>query len=151
MSLRRTVAAPFRQRGVSSMHTSEFVAAIAMDRGWYTPDQVTRLIDVAISEGLMERDDESLSPTFDVSEETIPADFDPGEDLLTERTVFERLLSTITDAGHDKQEAVGAINKLQTELDVTIEAAAVVYARSEGIDVDAEATQVKATLATEET
>ena len=47
MDLRRTVAAPFRHRGVDELGESEFVAAIAMDRRWYSPAQAKRLLDVA--------------------------------------------------------------------------------------------------------
>jgi len=38
-------------------------------------------------------------------------------------------------AGHDKQEAVAAVNRLQSEVAVSVEAAAVLYAHGEGIDV----------------
>ncbi|GAB3680277.1 DUF2240 family protein [Salinarchaeum chitinilyticum] len=132
MDLRRTVAAPFRQRGVDELGESEFVAAIAMDRRWYSPAQSKRLLDVAAGEGLIERADDVVKPTFDVGETTIPEEFSPGEDLLQDRSTFERVLDVLTEAGHEKRDVVAGINQLQGDLGVTIEAAAVVYARKQG-------------------
>jgi hypothetical protein len=136
MDLRRTVAAPFRQRGVDELGESEFVAAIAMDRRWYSPAQTKRLLDVAAGEGLLERTDDAVTPTFDVAETEIPEEFSPGEELLQDRSTFERVLQALTDAGHEKREAVAGINQLQADLGVTIEAAAVVYARRHGEVLD---------------
>jgi len=150
MDLRRTVAAPFRQRGVEELGESEFVAAIAMDRRWYSPAQAKRLLDVADGEGLIDRTDDSVSPTFDVGETSIPEDFSPGEDLLRDRSAFERVLDVLTDAGHEKREAVAGINQLQSTLGVTIEAAAVVYARRHGEAVPGIAERARSELAAEE-
>ncbi|MFW5949583.1 MAG: DUF2240 family protein, partial [Halolamina sp.] len=41
----------------------------------------------------------------------------------------------VTDAGVEKQAAVAGINELQRDLGLTIEAAAVVFARREGVEV----------------
>ncbi len=136
MELRYTVAAPYRHRGTDRLTESEFVATIAMDLDWFTPDQAKRLVDLATGEGLLEREAGALAPTFDVGAVDPPEEFVPDESVLTRRSTFERLLDRITDAGIDKQEAVAGVNQLQADLAVTIEAAAVVFARRRGIDVD---------------
>lgn len=150
MDLRRTVAAPFRQRGADELGESEFVAAIAMERRWYSPAQTKRLLDVAEGEGVVKREDEAVVPTFDVTGIEIPEEFEPGEDLLQDRSAFERVLDSLTAAGHEKREAVAGINELQSELGVTVEAAAVVYARREGYDVDGVAERARTELGTED-
>jgi len=132
MDLRRTVAAPFRQRGTDSLAESEFVAAIAMDRRWYSPAQAKRLLDVAAAEGLIERSDAGVRPLFDVADTTVPEGFEPDESLLQDRSAFERVLAVLVDAGAEKHEAVASINELQAELHLTIGAAAVLYARQQG-------------------
>jgi hypothetical protein len=146
MSLRRTVAAPFRQRGVESMPESEFVVACSLDRDWFSPDQAKRLIDVAEGEGLLARDGDDVATTFDAGDVEIPEDFAPDEGVLQERSVFERVLDALIEAGVDKQSAVAASNRLQAELGVTLEAAAVCYARREGVDVAALATRAREEL-----
>jgi hypothetical protein len=136
MSLRRTVAAPFRQRGVDELRESEFVVALSLDRDWFSPDQAQRLVDAAVTEGLLERADETVAVTFDPAGVTVPDGFVPDESVVQQRSVFERVLGAVVDAGVEKQEAVAGINRLQAELDVAVEAAALLYASRQGVDVD---------------
>jgi hypothetical protein len=135
MSLRRAVAVPFRTKGRERLTQSEFVVALSLDRDWFSPEQAKRLVDVATTEGLLDRDDEGVAPTFDPREVAVPDGFVPGEDVLRQRSTFERALAAVVDAGIEKQEAVASINRLQAELGVTVEAAAVVYARRRGIGI----------------
>ncbi|MDG5778680.1 DUF2240 family protein [Haloarculaceae archaeon H-GB2-1] len=135
MTLRTAVAVPFQQSGRDTMDESEFVVALSLDRDWFSPDQAKRLVDVAASEGLLDRDADDLQITFDPSGVSVPDDFAPDESLLQERTTFERVLGALVEEGVEKQTAVAAINSLQTDLGVTVEAAAVVYANGQGIDV----------------
>jgi hypothetical protein len=135
MSLQTAVAAPFRERGTDRMAESEFVVALSLDRDWFSPDQAKTLVDVATSEGLLARNDDELVTEFDAAGTTIPEGFTPGEDILQSRSAFERVLEAVVGSGTEKQTAVAEINSRQSELGVTLEAAAVVYARSEGIDV----------------
>jgi hypothetical protein len=146
MSLRAAVAAPFRQHGRDRLAQSKFVVSLSLDRDWFTADQAKRLVDVATGEGLLDRDGDDLIAQFDVSSVEIPEDFDPDEGMLQERSAFEQALDAITSAGEDKQSAVAAINELQQELGVTVEAAAVVYARRQGIEVDDAAAKAKEEL-----
>ena len=135
MSLRRAVAVPFRQRGVTRMTESEFVVALSLDRDWFSPDQAKRVVTVGASEGLLERDDDEVALEFDPAEVEIPDDFEPTEEILTQRTTFERVLEAVVDSGVEKQVAVAEINKLQSELAITIEAAAILYGRRRGLEL----------------
>jgi hypothetical protein len=135
MSLRRAVAVPFRAKGRESLSESEFVVALSLDREWFSPEQAKRLVDVAATEGLLDREDDELRPTFEPREVTVPDEFVPGDDVLRQRSNFERALDAIVQSGVEKQDAVAAVNGLQSELGVTVEAAAVVYARREGVEL----------------
>jgi hypothetical protein len=135
MSLKTAVAAPYRQRGTDRLAESEFVVALSLDRNWFSPDQAKTLVDVATSEGLLERDGDDLVTAFDAAATTVPDGFRPDEDILQSRSTFERLLDAVVEAGVEKQTAVAGINALQSDLGVTLETAAVVYARSEGVEV----------------
>ncbi len=146
MSLRRAIAAPFRQRGVAELAESEFVVALSLDRDWFSPDQAKRLLDVAEGEGLVDRSEDVVAPAFDPATVDVPDDFEPDEAVLQERSTFERVLDALIDAGVEKQRAVAASNRLQAELGVTLEAAAVLYARREGVDVTAAAERARADL-----
>lgn len=136
MSLRTAVAAPFRQQGKTAMGESEFVVALSLDRDWFTPDQAKRLLDVAAGEGLVARDEGEVTAEFDPDGVEVPEGFVPDESILQQRSTFERILDTLVEAGIEKQAAVAEINSLQADLGVTVEAAAVVYAKREGLDVE---------------
>jgi len=146
MSLRRAVAVPFRSKGHESLTQSEFVVSLSLDRDWFSPEQAKRLVDVATSEGLLDREGDDLSPTFDPHEVSVPEGFAPDEDVLRQRSTFERVLAALVDAGIEKQEAVAGINRLQADLGVTLEAAALVYARKRGVRVGDLADRVRAEL-----
>ena len=146
MSLRSAVAAPFTGRGEGELAESEFVVALSLDRDWFSPEQATRLADVAVGEGLLERTENRLSPTFDPAGVTIPEGFVPSEELLRRRSAFEQVLDALVADGIDKREAVAEINELQQSLAVTIEAAAVLYARRRDVDVSEAAERALAEL-----
>lgn len=146
MSLRTTVATPFKEKGRERIPESEFVVALSIDWDWFSPDQAKRLVDVAVGEGLLVRTDDDLVATFDADDVDVPEGFTPEEDLLRERSTFERVLDALTSDGVDKQEAVAAINRRQADLAVSIEAAAVLYAHRRGVDVQSHAERARAEL-----
>jgi len=146
VSLETAIAVPFRQRGVDRLAEGELVVAFSLDRDWFSPDQAGRLVDAARGRGLLEEVEGGLAPTFDPTTVDVPARFRPDESILREQSTFERLLDVVTDDGIEKREAVAAINRRQRELAVTIEAAAVLYARERGLDVAREAQRVRAEL-----
>lgn len=135
MSLEATVAVPFRQEGRDRLGEGKFVVALSMDRDWFSPDQAKRVVDVALSRGLLKRVDGDLVPQFDPDDARVPEEFTPDESVLREQSAFEQVLDGLLTAGVEKQEAVAAINGLQRDLGITIEAAAVVFARRKGVDV----------------
>lgn len=139
MSLRIAVAAPFKQNGRDRMGESEFVVALSLDRDWFSPDQAKRLVDVASGQGLLARADGNLTIQFDPDEVEVPDEFAPDESLLREQSTFEKLLDKLVAAGIEKQTAVAEINELQQDAAITVEAAAVLYARRQGVDASAEA------------
>jgi hypothetical protein len=146
VSIRTVVAAPFRQHGGNRLGESEFVVALSLDRDWFSPDQASRLVDVAVGEGLVSRDGDDIVVEFDPGAVSIPAGFEPEEGLLQEPSAFERVLEALVAADHEKQAAVAGINRLQADLEVTIEAAAVVYARRQCVGVERAAEEARTEL-----
>jgi len=136
MSLRVVVAAPFKQAGGSTLPENEFVVALSLDRDWMSPDQAKRVVDLATGEGLLDRDGDALVAAFDPGSVTVPEDFAPDAELFRERSAFERVLKRLEASGVEKQTAVAEVNRVQEELAVSVEAAAVVFARRQGVDVE---------------
>ncbi|RRJ29772.1 DUF2240 family protein [Halocatena pleomorpha] len=146
MSLKVAVGAPFRTTGRSRLEESEFVVALSLDRDWFSPDQAKRLVDVAVVEGLLRRDEGELVVEFPPESITIPDGFSPDESILRERTTFERILDSLGTVDESKQDSVAAINGLQASLGISTDAAAVLYAHRNGIDVSDVAQQVRTEL-----
>ncbi len=143
MSMEVTVAVPFRQHGTDRLGEGEFVVALSLDREWFSPDQAKRLIDIAAGRGLIERDGGDLVAQFSPGAVEVPEGFTPDESILQSQSTFERLLGAIVADGVEKQEAVAGVNRLQRDLGVTIEAAAVLYARRRDIDIGGLAAEVR--------
>ncbi|MFA1611957.1 DUF2240 family protein [Halobellus rubicundus] len=135
MSLEVAVAVPFKQQGTTRLGEGEFVVALALDRSWFSPDQAKRLIDVGAGRGLLAREDGDVVAQFDPASVSVPEEFEPDESILREQSTFERILDALVADGHDKQEAVAAINETQRRLGIAVEAAAALYARRRGVDV----------------
>ncbi|MGZ0746906.1 DUF2240 family protein [Haloparvum sp. AD34] len=148
MSLEVTVAVPFRQQGKRRLGEGEFVVALSLDRDWFSPDQAKRLVDVAKGRGLVAEEDGDLVPEFDPDNVDVPEEFTPDESILREQSTFEQALDALVAAGVDKQEAVASINERQRGLEITIEAAAVLYAKEHGVDVDGLAAEARDDLLT---
>jgi hypothetical protein len=146
VSLRVAVAIPFRQEGVDRLGEGAFVVALSLDRDWFSPDQAKRLIDVAAARGLVERTDGDLVAAFDPGTVTVPDEFAPDESLLAEGSVFEQVLDAVVADGAQKRAAVAAINERQRDLEITLEAAAILHARERGLDVTAAADRARADL-----
>jgi hypothetical protein len=146
VSLEAAVAVPFKQEGRRRLGEGAFVVALSLDRDWFSPDQAKRLIDVAAGRGLIDREDGDLVATFDPGSVTVPEGFVPDESVLREQSTFERLLDAMVDAGVDKQAAVAAANRRQREFGVTVETAALLIARSRGVDVGPVADRVREEL-----
>jgi hypothetical protein len=142
VSLEAAVAVPFRDEGRDRVGEGAFVVALSLDRDWFSPDQAKRVVDVAAGRGLIERDGNDVIAQFDPAEVTVPEEFVPDESVLREQSAFERVLDGVVAAGVEKQAAVAAINDRQRELGVTLEAAAVLYARRRGVDVSEAAERV---------
>lgn len=146
MELRRVLAVAFKRHGRDRLEPPAFVTALAIERDWFTPEEVRTFLDRACDEGELERDDDRYVAAFDVGGVAVPSGYSPPEDLLAERTAFERVLADLVSAGHDRRESVAGINAVQSRLAVSSDVAAVVYAHGEGLDVAEEAARIRRTL-----
>ena len=146
MSLEVAVAVPFQQAATRRLGEGEFVVALSLDREWFSPDQAKRLVDVAVGRGLLEETDGDLVATFDVDEIAVPSGYTPDTDILREQSTFEQLLDRMVDGGLRKQTAVAETNDTQRRLGITLEAAAVLVARRNGVDCAGVAETVRAEL-----
>ncbi len=142
MSLKRVLAAGFKHYGKESLSETELVAALALERGWFAPEEVRQVVEHALETGDLEGDRDGLSATFTVGEITIPSGYEPPSDILKPATPFERILDRVGEIDIDKRGAVAEINRLQSKVGLTNDAAAVLFGHGVGLDVSDEAQTV---------
>jgi len=146
MSLRVAVAAPFKSKGVERLPEQKFVVGLSLDRDWTSPDQAKDIVDIAERDGLLRREDGDLVVTFNPDSVSIPDDFQLDASVFQERAPFERILDALVAGGLERQEAVAGVNDLQSRLGITADAAAVVFARRNDVDVADVAERVETDL-----
>ncbi|MDI6639752.1 MAG: DUF2240 family protein [Methanocellales archaeon] len=134
--LMQTVAMPFRKRGKNALTTSEFIFALSLDLGWFSPEQAKEVLSKAKNEGLVSIKDDEISPNFDPRAIEIPLGFRP--DLKRERSIFERIIERIMMTGLSRKEAIALVNEKQERMAklIEIEVSALLVAKERGVDVE---------------
>ena len=130
----------FKRKGKNVLTEREFVFSASIDFRWFTPKEAQRFLAIGLKNGLLSLEEGIVKPTFDFKAVTIPVNYRPDKDALSEppeaQPLFPRILSTIAEgAGMDRREIVSKINKAQDRLGVEIEVAGLMVAREVGIDI----------------
>jgi len=109
LTLRITVAAPFRHTRKNALRRNELVYYYALDRKWMSTDQAAVLLKRAEEAGLVRQESGVYTILFDPATETIPIGFRPG--------------SAVFEASDPAQELIGRIMKARNipETDVVAE------------------------------
>ncbi len=88
-------------------------SSLSRCRFWFSPTRPS-LVDVAASEGLVERDDDDLVVAFDATHTANPDGFHRARKSAS-RSTFERVLDAVIDGWHREQTAVAGINALPAD------------------------------------
>lgn len=135
MTLRRAVAVPFLRRDTEEVTRAEFVYTLSSDTGWFEPDKAEEVARRGIEEGLLTEDDGSIRVLFSLDGLEEP-DGRPEVSRSEGLDAFERALKELVSSGYERREAVALINKRHARMgNASIEAAAVMTLKSEGIEV----------------
>ena len=109
-----------------------------MDLRWFPPKDSQKLLDVALSRGVVTLEDGQVSPAFEIDGVEVPLDFSPNRSVLempAEEDMFSKILTHImAELDMDKKDAISRINAIQEQMEVEIEVAALLA--GEGLDID---------------
>ncbi|MBW6470615.1 MAG: DUF2240 family protein [Methanosarcinaceae archaeon] len=133
------VAAPFKKNAAFLLSMRDFEFALSFDLKWMSPDEASKVRDLAIRSRLLTLVDGMLKPVFDLDATEIPHGFKPEVDLFKEKTLLENIMEHIsTTTGMGLQDIAIRINTKQEQLSdlVEIEVAALLVAREMGCDID---------------
>ena len=135
-----------RSRALSRM---DLKMAGSMEKRWFTPGDMERLVDLALSLGLLAINEVGdLQPTFDLGEVRPGINFKPSKRLLqVEKSKNEDLVKVMAVAlaeqdGFDVKEAMCAMSKLKDEMRVHICMAGLTLCAEKDVKIDGMLTRV---------
>lgn len=116
MTLKTTVAAPFRHLRKAALKKSELVYYLALDRKWMSTEQAALLLKTAVDDGVLVLDGGVYKPAFDPATVTIPIGFRPTSAIFEKKDAVADLVRRIAREGkREETEVVAEMNRLIRE------------------------------------
>jgi hypothetical protein len=116
VTLKTTVAAPFRHTRKTGMRKNELVYYYALDRKWMSTDQANSLLHRAEEEGLLKLENGVYSVLFDPATITIPIGFKPSSGIFERNDPAQELIGRISQKrGVSETVVVAEMNKIIKE------------------------------------
>jgi len=116
VTLRTTIAAPFRHTRKTAMRKNELVYYFALDRKWMSTEQANLVLRRGEEEGLLNQENGVFSVLFDPVTVTIPVGFRPGSAIFEQNDPFQEMTGRIAKARNiPETEVVAEMNKLIKE------------------------------------
>jgi hypothetical protein len=113
VTIRITVAAPFKHSRKTGMRKNELVYYYALDRKWMSTEQANLLLKRAEEDGLLSQKNGVYSPRFDIAEITIPVGFKPTSSVFDQNDPAQELIGRIAQAkGLLETEVVSEMNRI---------------------------------------
>ena len=116
MTIKITIAAPFKHTRKTGMRKNELIYYYALDRKWMSTDQANMLLNRAEEDGLLTQQNGVLSPRFDVNEIIIPIGFKPTSSVFERNDPVQELIGRIAKArGIQETAVVSEMNRVIKE------------------------------------
>jgi hypothetical protein len=131
------IAFLFNRSGKPVLTESELYLPLSMELGWFSTSEAQEFVDFSVTQGLLEKKDGVLHPTFPIDSITIPVGFVPRKKVFPkkkkpskEETVIEAIVSRISETtGRDIGELHEEITLAASEKRIIPEVAALFVAR----------------------
>jgi hypothetical protein len=140
VTLRLTIAAPFKHTRKNGMRKNELVYYYALDRKWMSTEQANLLLKRAEENGLLGFENGLYLPRFDISGLTLPVGFKPGSGIFEQHDPVQELIGRIARVQSlQETDVVADMNRLIKEnFDTHLlpPAALVLLARKHGVPFD---------------
>jgi hypothetical protein len=106
VTVKITIAAPFKHTRKTGMRKNELVYYYALDRKWMSTDQANLLLSRAEEDGLLGQQNGVFSPRFDINEIIIPVGFKPTSSIFERNDPSQVLIGRIAKAQGMQETAV---------------------------------------------
>ncbi|WP_292486974.1 DUF2240 family protein [Methanohalobium sp.] len=136
--LTKVVASVFKKKSSSELSLKEFEFALSFDFKWISPDEASRVSDMAIESNIVYEQDGYINLNINLDNVSIPHDFKPSDELFKEKSTIEQIMEYITVTMNiDKQKVASLINGKQEEYSELLypEVSAILVAKELGCDI----------------
>ncbi len=140
----QTLASLFKRKSKDVLQAKELELLASMELRWFEPADARKLVEIALSLGLLEETEAGLIPKFEFETLEIPIGFQPPKDLLSElehehESLFMRMVNRISLAtGMESTQIISEINQKQAEKQeyLTLDVLAILYGKAKDVDMD---------------
>jgi hypothetical protein len=136
--LQRIVAFVLKSQGIKEISESDFVNYLSVKKRMLMPADAKRILEMCIKNGIVVKDGDVLRPHFELDTVNIPPNYTINiENIESEKVdVFMDILRYISDkTGKDIKEISAGVNQTQEKTCTIPAVAALIYAKSLGVDV----------------
>lgn len=134
------LAQVFNKKGKGELAEKDFVFTASFDLRWFTPKEAQRFLDLSIESELLVLDDGKVRPAFDHRSVKAPSGYKPSAGLLKApvkpKGIFLKLVDQVSaEKEIPTKTVISEVNAVQDRMGVDTEVAALIVARSHGVDV----------------
>jgi hypothetical protein len=116
VTIRLTIAAPFKHTRKTGMRKNELVYYYALDRKWMSTEQANILLRRAEEDGLLRQENGVFSPRFDLASIVIPIGFKPSLSIFERNDPLQNLIGRIVAARNVQEvDVVAEMNNIIRE------------------------------------
>ena len=141
------IAFVFRRNGKNEISYSKFYLTLSIELKWFTPEKAKEFVEFSIKHNLLEKKEDVLSPTFNISNINIPLGFSPSKDIrekeiITKKEeyteeIFEIILKKIIEkTGKNENEIRMEIKEITLEKNITSEIASLFLCKELSIEIN---------------
>jgi hypothetical protein len=133
----------FKRSGKKEMSLSEFYLTLSIELNWFTPEDAKILTHQMINAYLLSKENENITPRFDISTIKIPSGFYPSKDVLKKdflkskeknKDLLTIIIERIVEKTDEKQLVVfEKIKNISEEKNITIAIAALLVGQEHNI------------------
>jgi hypothetical protein len=152
--LKQVIASLFKRKNSAVVPANDLELLASMELRWFDPADARKLVELAVSQNLLEETETGLKTKFEIDSIEIPLGFKPPKDLLTalelsKESLFMQLVNQISlDSGIEPNQIIADINDKQSKFQeyLTLEVIALLYGKEKEVDVDKFIPEIKSKL-----
>ena len=149
--LKTCLSALVRNIGKTVFTEKELLMTLSLDLHWMSHGEAKKLYAALMSYSLLQKNEDLLSPSFDVSTVDLPVGYFPSKELIQKcsnvnieqktstktpvEDIMPELINRATKAGIEKKNFIMQSNKISKKLGIATEVAGLFFLKENGIDV----------------